>query len=163
MALAGGQHGRHDYRAGMHGPAFESVVEIFAMRRGAVYEGCAGCTESARMADGRAWPFIVAAGERALDVVLVARRDTKTNDVDQQFLAFPAHRRRQIFSAQHGDGSSELLGNGCFGQSSAHKTTFRHVVVASRRAPPNFRLLASATMAKVITSMSNPSTAMAAR
>src|SRR5262249_46079551 len=97
----------------MDGPAFESVVEILAMRRGAVDEGCAGGAEAAFMADGRAWSVVIAAGERALDVVLVARRDAKTHDVDQQIRAFPAHRRRQIFGTHCSDGCSELLRNGC--------------------------------------------------
>src|SRR3954451_10750906 len=36
--LAGGENCRHDHRAGMHGPTFESVVEIFSMCGGAVHE-----------------------------------------------------------------------------------------------------------------------------
>ena len=37
-ALAGGKHRGHDHGAGMHRPAFERVVEVLAMRCGAVHE-----------------------------------------------------------------------------------------------------------------------------
>ena len=47
---------RHDHGAGMHRPAFEGVVEILAMRRGAVDEGGAGGTQRAGVADRRARP-----------------------------------------------------------------------------------------------------------
>ena len=49
VALAGGQHGRHDDGAGMHRPAFERVVEILAMGGGAVDErGASGAHRCAR-------------------------------------------------------------------------------------------------------------------
>ncbi len=53
VALAGRQHRRHDHRAGMHRAALEGVVEILAMRRGAVDEGGAGALSV------RAWPIAV--------------------------------------------------------------------------------------------------------
>ena len=56
MPLAGGEHGRHDHRAGMHRAAFERVVEILAMRGGAVDEGGARRIQRAAMADRRAGP-----------------------------------------------------------------------------------------------------------
>ena len=46
------QHGRHDHRAGMHRPALERVVEILAMRGGAVDERGAR-----RRRACRAWPM----------------------------------------------------------------------------------------------------------
>ena len=76
MPFAGRQHRRYDHRAGVDRTALERVVEILTMRRGAVDEGGARRAEGARMTDRRAWAFIVAAGERALDVVLVARGNT---------------------------------------------------------------------------------------
>ena len=94
VPLAGRQHRRYDYRAGMHRTALERVVEILTMRRGAVDEGGARRAEGARMTERRAWAFIVAASDRAADVVRVAGRNTKPGDVDQQILAFPPHRRR---------------------------------------------------------------------
>ena len=64
VALAGRQHRRHDHRAGMHRAALEGVVEILAMRRGAVDEGGAGGAQRAGVADRRARPVVVA-GRRA--------------------------------------------------------------------------------------------------
>ncbi len=55
VPLAGRQHRRYDYRAGMHRTALERVVEILTMRRGAVDEGGAGRAEGARMTERRAW------------------------------------------------------------------------------------------------------------
>ena len=92
VTLAGRQHRRHDHRAGMHRAALEGVVEILAVGGGAVDESGAGRAQRAGMADRRAGPVIVAAGERALDIVLVARGDAKPDDVDQQILAFRPHR-----------------------------------------------------------------------
>ena len=83
VALAGRQHRRHHHRAGMHRAALEGVVEILAMRGGAVDEGGAGRAQRAGMADRGARPVVVAAGERGLDVILVARGDAEAGDVDQ--------------------------------------------------------------------------------
>ena len=74
VALASREHRRHDHGAGMHRTALEGVVEILAVRGGAVDEGGAGRAHRARMADRGAGAFVVPAGERGLDVVLVARR-----------------------------------------------------------------------------------------
>ena len=65
VPLAGRQHRRHHHRAGMHRAALESVVEILAMRGGAVDEGGAGRAQGAGVADRRAGAVVVAAGERA--------------------------------------------------------------------------------------------------
>ena len=65
VALAGGQHRRHDHRAGMHRAALEGVVEILAMRRRAVDEGGARRAQRARVADRGAGAVVVPAGERA--------------------------------------------------------------------------------------------------
>ena len=59
VPLAGREHRRHDHRAGMHRPALEGVVEILAMRRGAVDEGRAGGAQRARVADHRARAVVV--------------------------------------------------------------------------------------------------------
>ena len=96
VPLAGRQHRRHHHRAGMHRAALEGVVEILAMRRGAVDEGGAGAAQRAGVADRRAGPVVVEAGERGLDVVLVARGDAEAGDVDQQVLAFRAHGGGQL-------------------------------------------------------------------
>ena len=66
MPLAGGEHRRHDHRAGMHRAALERVVEILAMRGGAVDESRACRSQRARVADRRAGAVIVAARQRAL-------------------------------------------------------------------------------------------------
>ena len=52
LLLGGGEHGRHDDGAGVHGPALEGVVEVLAVGRGAVDEGRAGGAEALRVADG---------------------------------------------------------------------------------------------------------------
>ena len=39
MPFAGGQHRRHDYRAGMYRTTFERIVKILAMGGGAIDEG----------------------------------------------------------------------------------------------------------------------------
>ena len=95
VPLAGGEHRRHDHRAGMHRAAFKRVVEILAMRGGAVDEGGARRSQRARVTDRRAWAVIVAARQRASDIVLVARGDAEADDIDQQILAFARGRRRQ--------------------------------------------------------------------
>ena len=61
VPLAGRQNRRHDHRAGMHRPALEGVVEILAMRRGAVDEGRPRRGQSAGVADHRARAVIVPA------------------------------------------------------------------------------------------------------
>src|SRR5262249_36399647 len=121
MAIAGGEHGWHDPRAGMDRPTSERLVNVCAMRRRTVDKGCAAGAESMRVTNGCAWPVVIATSERALNVILVAGGDAETDDVDQQVLAFSTHREGQIFGAQRNNGRSQLLGDGCFRQSSAHK------------------------------------------
>ena len=87
VALAGREHRRHDDGAGVHRPALERVVEILAVRGGAVDQRGAGRAQRAGMADRGAGAIVVAAGERRLDVVLVARGEAETDHVDQQVLA----------------------------------------------------------------------------
>ena len=67
---------------------FESIVEIFAMRGGAVDESGPCRRQRAPMADRRAGAIIVATCQRACDVVLIARRHAQSDHVDQQILAF---------------------------------------------------------------------------
>ena len=157
VPLAGRQHRRHDHRAGMHRPALEGVVEILAMRRGAVDQSGAGRAQRARMADRRARPVVVAAGERAFDVVLVARGDAEADDVDQQILAFLAHRLRQRIGAQRDDALGQLLGDGTSGSlASIHSSE-------TARAPKPGMRLTAITTAKVMISMPSPITEMAPR
>ena len=73
VPLAGRRHRRHDHRAGMDRPAFKGVVEILAMRRGAVDECGAGSGQRTLVPDRGAGPIIVAALSRTGDVILVAR------------------------------------------------------------------------------------------
>ena len=75
VPLADGKYGRHHDRADMHGPALERVVEILAMRGGAVHESGAGRTQRALVPDRRAGAVVVAARQCAFDVVLIARGD----------------------------------------------------------------------------------------
>ena len=83
VPLADRQHRRHDHRAGMDRPALERVVEILAVRRGAVAEGRAGGAQRALVADGGAGPVLIPARECAADIVLVARGDAEADHVDQ--------------------------------------------------------------------------------
>ncbi len=125
VALAGCQHRRHDHRAGMDGPAFEGVVEILAMGRGAVDEGRAGGRQRAGVPDHGARAVIVGTGQRRLDVVLVARGDTETDDVDQQVLAFAQRLGWQDARLQRRDFICERFGDGNFRQLSGHERASR--------------------------------------
>jgi hypothetical protein len=51
---------------------------------------------SAAVADRGAGPVLVPAGERAADIVLVARGDAEADHIDQRLLALLALRRRQL-------------------------------------------------------------------
>ena len=144
-------------RAGMHRAAFEGVVEILAMRGGAVDEGGARRAQRAGVADRRARPVVVAAGERALDVVLVARGDAEPDHVDQQVLAFLPDRRRQRIGAQRSDALGQMLRDGNLGKLRVHGQ------VRKRTLPkPGMRLTAITTL-KVMISMPMPITEMAPR
>src|SRR4029077_5907859 len=152
VPLAGREHRRHHHGAGMHRPAFEGVVGILAMRRGAVDQRRAPGTQRARMADRGARPVIVAGCERRLHVILAARGHAEADHVDGEIDAFFAHRRRHI---ERGDALGQLLGDGDCGKR-AHER--------NRTPPPKpgMRLIAITT-AKVMISMMMPSTAMAPR
>ena len=93
----------------MHRATLEGVVEILAMRGRAVDEGGAGSTQSARVADRRAGPVVVASLERAFDVILVARGEAEAGDVDGQILAFGADGRGHC--VERGNARGQLLGD----------------------------------------------------
>jgi hypothetical protein len=95
MPFAGGEHRRHDHRAGMHRAALERIVEILAMGGSAVDQGSAGRGQPPPVPDCRAGTIVVAAGQCAADIVLVARGDTQADHVDHQILAFPRGYGRQ--------------------------------------------------------------------
>ena len=116
MPLAGGQNRRHDHRAGMHRAALKGIVEILAMRGGAVDESGARRVQRALVADRRARAVIVAACQRARDVILVARGDAEADHVDQQILAFARGRRRQCARLQRNDLFGKRFGDGDLGQ-----------------------------------------------
>ena len=73
VALARGQHRRHDHRAGMHGTAFKGVVEIFTVGGRAIDESRARGGQHATMADRGADTIVIAAAQRTCDIALVAR------------------------------------------------------------------------------------------
>ena len=110
--LAGGEHRRHHHRARVHRAAFEGVVEILAVRGGAVQQRRIFRPVAARVADRRA----AAAGIHALFhrayVVALARRDAQARDVEQQVLAAGAHGRGNILFLQALDFPDKNLGNG---------------------------------------------------
>ena len=129
VPLAGRQHRRHDHRAGMHRTAFKRVVKILAMRRGTVDERRARGGQRARVPDRRAGAVIVAAGQRALDIVLVARGDAETDDVDQQILAFARGRRRERARLQRDDFFGKRFGDRNLWQSGGHVRQTRKILV----------------------------------
>ena len=95
----------------MHRPALERVVEILAMRGGAVDERCAGRGQGAGMADCRTGAVVVATGKRAPDIILVAGGDAEPDDVDQQILALSHRRGRERPRFQRRDFLRQRLGD----------------------------------------------------
>jgi hypothetical protein len=81
------------------------------MRRRTIDEGGTGGAEAARMADRSAGPLVVAAGESALDVVLIACGHAKAHHVDEKLFAFLSQRFRQAISVQSGYALGKLFGN----------------------------------------------------
>ena len=81
--------------------------------------------------------------ETACDVVFIARRDGKTDDVDQQVLAFAPHRLRQLSDIQRADLLHQMLGDGGFGERFGHV----YISLAVNLAPgmsPEFAIPSSA-------------------
>ena len=103
LLLGGGEHGRHDDGAGVHGPALEGVVEVLAVGGRAVDEGAPRGAEALRVADGRGGAGVRPRGQRGLHVVGAARDDAQADDVDQEPLAGLAHCRRQPRRVEGGD------------------------------------------------------------
>ncbi len=116
MPLASRQHRRHNDRAGMDWAAFEGVVKIFAVDRGAVDERCGGGAERTRVTDGGARPIVIATGQRSLHIVFVARGDGEPDHVDQQILALGPHRIGQARHIERANLLRQMLGNGDFGK-----------------------------------------------
>ena len=112
LLLGGGEDGRHDDGAGVHGPALEGVVEVLAMGGGAVDEGGAGSAEALRVADGGGRAGVGPGGERGLHVVGAAGDDAQADDVDEQPLAGVADCRRQPRRVEGGDALGQGFGNG---------------------------------------------------
>jgi hypothetical protein len=88
VALAGGQNRRHDHRAGVNRAALESIVEILAMRGGAIDKGRATRSQRALMADHCARAIIFPTRKRAGDIIFVAGGDTQADHIDQEIFAF---------------------------------------------------------------------------
>ena len=114
------EHRRHDHRAGMDRAALEGVVEILAMRRGAVDEGRAGRAQRAPVADRGAGPVLVPAGERAADIILVARGDAEADHVDQRLLAFLARGGGQLVGIDRSDAFGQMFGDCDVGKFCVH-------------------------------------------
>ncbi|WP_247835882.1 hypothetical protein [Bradyrhizobium sp. 200] len=129
VPLAGGEHGRHDHGACMHRSALKSVVEILAMRGRAVDEGGARRIQRAPVSDRSAGAVIVAARQRASDVVLVARGDAQPDHVDQQILAFARGCSRQYVALQCDDLFDKRFGDRNPGQSRSHIGQMRKIFV----------------------------------
>ena len=100
----------------MHRAAFERVVEILAMDRGAVDQRRGGGRKRTRVADRRARAVIIAAGKRGLHVVLVARGDGEADHVDQQILALRPHCIGQARHIERTNLLRQMLGNGYLGK-----------------------------------------------
>ena len=104
----------------MHRAALEGVVEILAVRRGAVDERGARGAQRAPVADRGAGPVLVPAGERAADIVLVARGDAEADHIDQRLLAFLARGGGQLVGIDRSDALGQMLGNGDVGKFCVH-------------------------------------------
>ena len=129
MPLASGEHRWHDHRTGMHRTAFERIVEILAMGGGAVDKSGTHGRQRACVADRRAWTVIVTAGERAPDIVFVARGNAQPHDIDQQILAFARGRGRKRARLQCSDLRGKRFGNRNFGQTGGHSDQTRKILV----------------------------------
>src|SRR5262249_26202102 len=129
------------------------VVEIFAMRGGAVHEGSAARTHRGSVADRRAGALLLPGCARPRHVVFVARGDAKPDHVDDEVFAFSADRRRRALGRHAGDARRKLFSD----------RRRRHHVLRRRPAPKPGMRLAKITTAKVISSMERPRTAMAPR
>jgi hypothetical protein len=113
----------------MHRAALKSVVEILAMRSRAVDEGGACRVQHALVPDRRAGAVIVAARQRAFDIVLVARGDTQADHVDQQILAFAHGCARQRAGLQCNDLFGQRFGDRGLWQSGGHGGQMRKIFV----------------------------------
>ena len=112
MALAGGQHGGHDDGARVYRPSLERIVEILAMRRGAVHKRRVGGAEPARMADRGARPIVIAGRERRLHIVFAPRSKAQPDDIDRHILAFRPHCQRQARRVDRGNPLGQRFGDG---------------------------------------------------
>jgi hypothetical protein len=120
VPFASGKNRRHDHGAGMHGAALEGIVKVLTMRCGAVDEGRVRGIERAPMAYRRAGAIIVARRDRTPHVILVARGDAQSDDIDQQVFAFAHSLGRQVARPQRRDPLGKRLGNGNFWQFGGH-------------------------------------------
>ena len=84
VLLGGGEHRRQDHGAGVHRGALEAVVEVLAMRRGAVDQRGAGGIQAAGVAERGAGARTLPGGERGADVVGVPGGDAQARDVEQR-------------------------------------------------------------------------------
>ena len=96
--------------------AFECVVKILAVDRGAVDERRGGGRKRARVTDRGARPVIVAAGKRGFHIIFVARGDGEADHVDQQILTLGPHRIGQARHIERANLLRQMLGNGDLGK-----------------------------------------------
>jgi hypothetical protein len=89
-SLGGGEHRRHDHRAGVDRPTLERIVEILAVRRNAVDQRDAGAVAAPRVADRCAAPLAVDAVERGAHIVGAARRQAQAEDVEDKIVGHGA-------------------------------------------------------------------------
>ena len=86
LALGDCENRGDDDGAGMDRAAFERVVEVFAMRGGAVHKRRAGGIQRARLADGGAVAGRLPAVESGAHVIGIARGDAQAGDIDEELL-----------------------------------------------------------------------------
>jgi hypothetical protein len=97
----------------VHRPALEGVVEILAVRGGAVDHRGVLRAEGARVADRGACAPAVDARDQRAHVVGSARGHAQARHVDQQVFAARADGRRELFRRKDGDLLDEPLGDRC--------------------------------------------------
>jgi len=99
------------------------------MRRRAVDKGGTGGAQGPLVPDRGARAVIVTAGQRAVDVSLVASRDAQPDHIDQQVLAFTRRRGGDDAGFERDDPVGQDLSNRNLWQSRRHRRQTRNILV----------------------------------
>ena len=114
-ALARGEHGGNDDRARVHRPALEGVVEILAVRGGAVDHRGVFRAEAAGVPDRGAGAAAVDARDQRAHVIGRAGGNAKSRDVDQQVFAARANGAGEAFGRERRNAVGQAFRDGLRG------------------------------------------------